>query len=186
MRLLSTGYGAGKMDLPIPNVVRLLLGEGSNNPKNHPFQEQELVCLESNIDNMNPEVYAYLSERLCDAGAMDVSLIPIYMKKNRPGTLVTVLCSDEISEKLLEIILSETTTLGARKYTVSRYSVERYIAQISTPYGDINVKFSKKGEKSWNYAPEYEDCRRLASQLHIPILEVYRAAENAAEKYLNA
>jgi uncharacterized protein (TIGR00299 family) protein len=186
MRLLKTGYGAGKMDLPIPNVLRLLLGESRDNPQStHPFQMKELVCLESNIDNMNPEIYSYLSERLYDAGALDVSLIPVHMKKNRPGTLVTVLCSEEISEKLLEILFSETTTLGIRKYSVSRYSVERHITEVSTPYGNVKVKFSKKGEKSWDYAPEYEDCQRIASQYHVPIRRIYRAAEKAAEEYLN-
>jgi uncharacterized protein (TIGR00299 family) protein len=185
MRLLKTGYGAGKRDMPIPNVLRLLLGEGIEpTSSNYPFQEEKLVCLECNIDNMNPEIYSYLSECLFNAGALDVCLIPIYMKKNRPGTLVKVLCSEEIAEKLIEILFSETTTLGARKYTVNRYSVERHITQVTTPYGAVNVKFSMKGDKSWNYTPEYEDCRRLALQHHIPIMKIYRAAEFAAEEYL--
>jgi hypothetical protein len=187
MRLLKTGYGAGKRDLPIPNVLRLLLGEGivSSQSKYH-FQEEKLVCLECNIDNMNPEIYSYLSECLFNAGALDVSLIPIYMKKNRPGTLVTVLSSEEIAESLIDILFSETTTLGTRKYIVNRYSVERHITQVTTPYGTVNVKFSKKGDKSWNYTPEYEDCRRLASEHHIPIMKIYRAAEYAAEEHLKA
>ena len=185
MRLLKTGYGAGKQDLPIPNVLRLLIGEGIEpSSSNYPFQEEKLVCLECNIDNMNPEIYSYLSECLFNSGALDVSLIPIYMKKNRPGTLVKVLCSEEIAENLIDILFSETTTLGARKYSVNRYSVERHITQVTTPYGAVNVKFSKKGDKSWNYTPEYEDCRRLASQHHIPIMKIYRAAEFAAEEYL--
>jgi uncharacterized protein (TIGR00299 family) protein len=142
---LKTGYGAGKRDLPIPNVLRLLLGEGMEPASsNYPFQREKLVCLECNIDNMNPEIYSYLSESLFNSGALDVSLIPIYMKKNRPGTLVNVLCPEEHAEKLIEILFSETTTLGARKYTVERYSVERHITQVSTPYGAVNVKFSKK------------------------------------------
>ena len=185
MRLLKTGYGAGKRDMPIPNVLRMLIGEGiEHSSSNYPFQEEKLVCLECNIDNMNPEIYSYLSECLFNTGALDVSLTPIYMKKNRPGTLVTVLCSEEITEKLIDILFSETTTLGARKYTVNRYSVERHITQVTTPYGAVNVKFSKKGETSWNYTPEYEDCRRLASQQHIPIMKIYHAAECAAEEYL--
>ena len=101
MRLLKTGYGAGKMDLPIPNVLRLLIGEGIETIcPTSPFQVGELVCIESNIDNMNPEIYSYLSERLFDAGALDVSLIPVYMKKNRPGTLVNVLCSEETAAEI--------------------------------------------------------------------------------------
>jgi uncharacterized protein (TIGR00299 family) protein len=185
MRLLKTGYGAGKRDLPIPNVLRLLIGEVIEpSSSNYPFREEKLVCLECNIDNMNPEIYSYLSECLFNTGALDVSLIPIYMKKNRPGTLVKVLCSEEIAENLIDILFSETTTLGARKYSVNRYSVERHITQVTTPYGSVNVKFSKKGDKSWNYTPEYEDCRQLASKHHIPIIKIYRAAEFAAEEYL--
>jgi uncharacterized protein (TIGR00299 family) protein len=185
MRLLKTGYGAGKRDLPIPNVLRLLLGEGMEPASsNYPFQREKLICLECNIDNMNPEIYSYLSESLFNSGALDVSLIPIYMKKNRPGTLVNVLCPEEHAEKLIEILFSETTTLGARKYTVERYSVERHITQVSTPYGAVKVKFSQKDEASWSYTPEYEDCRRLALQHHVPIIKIYRAAECAAEEYL--
>jgi pyridinium-3,5-bisthiocarboxylic acid mononucleotide nickel chelatase len=187
MRLLKTGYGAGKRDLSIPNVLRLLVGEGIEpSSSNCPFQEEKLVCLECNIDNMNPEIYSYLSDCLFNAGALDVSLIPIYMKKNRPGVLVTVLCSEESAEQLLEILFSETTTLGIRQYTVNRYSVERHITQVSTPYGKVNVKFSKKGENSWSYSPEYEDCRRLASEHHIPMMKIYHAAEYAAEEYLKS
>jgi uncharacterized protein (TIGR00299 family) protein len=185
MRLLKTGYGAGKRDLPTPNVLRLLIGEGIEPvSSNHPFQVEKLVCLECNIDNMNPEIYSYLSERLFDTGALDVSLCPIYMKKNRPGTLVTVLCSEEAAQKLMEIVFSETTTLGIRKYIVDRFSVERHITQVTTPYGVVNIKYSKKGDKTWNYTPEYEDCRRLSLQHNIPIRKIYRAAESAAEEYL--
>jgi pyridinium-3,5-bisthiocarboxylic acid mononucleotide nickel chelatase len=185
MRLLKTGYGAGKRDLPVPNVLRMLIGEETEpSSSNYHFQEERLVCLECNIDNMNPEVYSYLSECLFNAGALDVSLVPIYMKKNRPGTLVKVLCSEEIAEKLINILFSETTTLGTRKYIVNRYSVERHITQVTTPYGAVDVKFSKKGDNFWSYTPEYEDCRQLALMHQVPMLKIYRAAEFAAEEYL--
>jgi uncharacterized protein (TIGR00299 family) protein len=185
MRLLKTGYGAGKRDFQIPNVLRLLLGEELEPfSSNIPYQQEKLVCLECNIDNMNPEIFSYLSECLFNSGALDVSLIPIYMKKGRPGTLVNVLCAEEIAPKLIDILFSETTTLGTRKYSVDRYSVERYIKQVTTPFGAVNVKFSKKSATAWDYTPEYEDCRRLASQHHIPIIKIYRAAETAAEEYL--
>jgi hypothetical protein len=186
MRLQRTGYGAGKRDLPIPNVLRLLLGEKTETIQSKSlFQVENLTCLESNIDNMNPEIYSYLSECLFTAGALDVSLTPTYMKKNRPGTLISVLCADEITEALIDILFSETTTLGVRSYSVNRYSLERRIVPLTTPYGTVNVKFSKKGDKSTSYAPEYEDCRRLALQHHIPIQTIYRVAELAAEAYLN-
>jgi hypothetical protein len=186
MRLLKTGYGAGKRDLPVPNVLRMMIGEEVDQPKTkYLFQQEKLACLECNIDNMNPEIYSYLYELLFDAGALDVSLMPIYMKKNRPGTLVKVLCSEEISQSLLEILFSETTTLGARKYSVDRYSVERHVTHVTTPYGDVHVKFSKKGDKTWNFTPEYEDCRRLALEHHVPIMKIYRAAELAADEIIN-
>lgn len=185
MRLLKTGYGAGKMDLPIPNVLRLMVGERWGDTKNdRSLNLEQLVCLETNIDNMNPEIYSYLAERLFDSGALDVSLIPIYMKKLRPGTLVNVLCNEEIAESLIEIIFFETSTLGIRKYPVDRYSIERKVVRINTLYGDVKVKFSRKGENDWNYAPEYEECRRLALQQGLPIIKIYRAAELAVEEYL--
>jgi hypothetical protein len=84
----------------------------------------------------------------------------------------------------MDILFSETTTLGIRQYLVNRYSVERHITQLSTPYGKVNVKFSKKGDNSWNYTPEYEDCRQLACEHHVPMMKIYRAAECAAEEYL--
>ncbi len=186
MKLLKTGYGAGKMDLPVPNVLRLLVGETLAEPQpSQGYHIEQLACLETNIDNMNPEIFPYLSERFFDKGALDVSLIPIYMKKNRPGTQVNVLCSEENVDAILEVLFSETTTLGARKYSVNRYSVERQTSLIQTEYGDVQVKFSRKGENSWDYAPEYEDCRRLAIERGIPIMKIYRAAQAAAEEYLS-
>lgn len=186
MRLLKTGYGAGKMDLPVPNVLRLLVGEVKDFDQTDIFlREEQLICLETNIDNMNPEIYSYLMERLFEVGALDVSLIPVYMKKNRPGTLVNVLCSEENTDAILKILFSETKTLGARKYIVQRYSVERQIAVVATPYGDVQVKFSRKGNHSWEYAAEFEDCRKIALEKHLPIMQIYRAAEHAAEEYLS-
>jgi len=173
MRLQKTGYGAGRRDTPAPNVLRLLIGEKSETIRSkYPYQVENLTCLECNIDNMNPEIYSYLSECLFSAGALDVSLTPIYMKKNRPGTLITVLCTDEIAETVLDILFSETTTLGVRRNSMTRYSLERHVTQVSTPYGMVSVKFSHKGDRSWKYAPEYEDCRRLALEHHVPIARV--------------
>jgi pyridinium-3,5-bisthiocarboxylic acid mononucleotide nickel chelatase len=184
MRLGKTGYGAGKMDLPVPNVLRLITGEEINNA--YPdlfFHEEHLVCLETNIDNMNPEIYSYLTERLFDVGALDVALVPIYMKKNRPGTMIKVLCKEEDADAMMRIVLYETTTLGIRKYSVDRFSLERQVIKLSTRYGEVQVKFTKRGENAWDYAPEYEDCRRIALEKHLPIKEIYLAAERAAEEF---
>ena len=185
MCLLTTGYGAGKRDLPIPNVLRLIIGESlQTSHAQEASHVEKLVCIECNIDNMNPEVYPYLSEQLFHDGALDVTLAPITMKKNRPGTLVSVLCNEDGVERMMEILFTETTTLGARSFAVDRYSIERNIKPITTEYGVVNVKFSKKADQSWGFTPEYEDCRRLAIEHQVSLLKVYRAAESAAQESL--
>jgi hypothetical protein len=182
MRLLRTGYGAGQRDLPVPNVLRLLLGEVAPICTSTPGVKIEtLACLECNIDNMNPEIFSYLHERLFAAGALDVSFIPIQMKKNRPGTLVNVLCSETQADPLLDIIFYETTTLGARRYSVSRYLLERNICEVDTGFGPIKVKYSQRSGAIYQFAPEYEDCRLLARQHGVPLHVIYRAALRAAE-----
>lgn len=185
MRLLKTGYGAGRRDLPVANVLRLLVGEIETPAKETAvYQVEKLTCLECNIDNMNPELYSYLFERLFAAGALDVSLIPVQMKKNRPGTLVQVLCQEAHAEALLQILFTETTTLGARKHIVERYFLERHITVVHTAYGEVRVKYSRSGENQMRFAPEYEDCRRLAAQHGVPLQHIYLAAQHAAEENL--
>jgi hypothetical protein len=178
MRLSKTGYGAGKRDLPIPNVLCLMLGEAQEAP---PYRQEKLVCLACNIDNMNPELYSYVSERLFAAGALDVSFTPTYMKKNRPGTLLSTLSMEGGEGALLDILFSETTTLGVRRAVVERYALEREIVRVDTPYGAVEVKVSRRPGGTSACAPEYEDCRRLAAEHGVPLCRVYRAAECAAE-----
>ncbi|MDO9066478.1 MAG: nickel pincer cofactor biosynthesis protein LarC [Chloroflexota bacterium] len=178
MTITATGYGAGTRDLPIPNVLRLLLGEAASPGR---MDTQTLALLETNMDDMNPELYDYVMTRLFQAGALDVFLSPIQMKKNRPATLLHVLCRPEHAPVLTQIIFAETTTLGVRQMTVMRQALARSIQSLETPYGPIRVKVACLASGGAKAAPEYEDCRRAAEKHGIPLRQVYHAAERAAE-----
>jgi pyridinium-3,5-bisthiocarboxylic acid mononucleotide nickel chelatase len=180
MTLLSTGYGAGGRDLPIPNVLRLLVGDLAE-PALAAVNET-LALLETNLDDLNPQVYEYLMERLFQEGALDVFLQPIQMKKNRPATLVSVLCPLPAADRLSAILFSETSTLGVRKQPVERQSLRRVIRALETSYGSVRVKFALLVNGQVKFAPEYEDCRELAARHAVPLREVSRAAERLAQK----
>jgi len=140
--------------------------------------------LETNIDDLNPEIYEYVMRRLFDAGALDVFFAPIQMKKNRPATLLRVLCRPDDVPAMTAILFAETTTLGVREQRVQRHALRRESRTVTTPYGEVRVKVATLGDGAAKSAPEYEDCRRLAAEHGIPLREVYRAAEHAAEHAL--
>ncbi len=139
-----------------------------------------LAVLETNIDDLNPETYDYVMERLFAAGALDVYLSPIQMKKNRPATLLRVLCKPDDVKTMTEILFAETSTLGVREQRVERHALSRSISHVETPYGRVHVKVAELGEGKVKSAPEYEDCRRLAAAHGVPLQEVYQAAQAAA------
>ncbi len=259
MTLTAIGYGAGSRDLPIPNVIRLLIGESMPTPKSkashtqphphehdhehphdhphdhehdhdpehphhhdhdehdhphahdpehhhehdhdHPHHHEHehdhphphspipplpsspscldtstLSVLETNIDDLNPEIYEYVMGKLFVAGALDVYLAPIQMKKNRPATLLRVLCHPDDVQAMTAILFTETTTLGVREQTVARHALPRVIEHVDTPYGPVHVKVAELPDGTTKRAPEYEDCRRLAEEHGVPLREVYRAA----------
>ncbi len=178
MTLTAVGYGAGGRDLPIPNVVRLLIGDGA--APTH-LGVESVVILETNIDDLNPQVYDYVMARLFKAGALDVFLTPIQMKKNRPGTLLRVICRPDDSGPLTDILLAETSTLGVRQQIMARVSLRREVRPVETPYGQVRVKIATLGDGMRRVAPEYDDCRRLAEETGAPLREIARAAERAAE-----
>ena len=178
MTLTAVGYGAGGRDLSIPNVLRLLLGDQA--APNTAITET-LAVLETNIDNLNPEIYDYVMARLFKAGALDVFLSPIQMKKNRPATLLRVLCRPGDTDALTAILFAETSTLGVRRQMVTRHCLARSSHTVETPYGPVRIKIATWGEGQAKAAPEYDDCRRLAESSGVPLREVYRAAERAAE-----
>ena len=183
MKLLSIGYGAGGRDLPIPNVMRVLIGEQAESSIQATIET--LALLETNVDDLNPQIYDYLMNRLFQSGALDVFLQPVQMKKNRPGILLSVLCPPPAADELCAILFAETSTLGIRKQTVERQALQRFVQVLETPYGRARVKFARLNPKNTKFAPEYEDCRALAEQHGVPLREVYRAVERAAEQVAN-
>lgn len=171
----AVGYGAGRRDLEaIPNLLRLRVGERV------PASER-ILLIEANIDDMNPEVYGYLFDRLLEQGACDVYATPVLMKKGRPGNVLSVLAPAGRLDELAAVVLQETTTIGLRYYGVERRVLERQIRAVATPYGEVKVKFSCIDGRR-RAAPEYEDCARLAQEHQVPLLSVYEAARAAATK----
>lgn len=173
----AVGYGAGSRDLEqVPNMLRVRIGEQTATSA-----REELLHVEANIDDMNPEVYGYLFELLLERGARDVYVTPIAMKKGRPAHLLGVLTDAAHSRDVIDTILAETTTLGVRYHTVERQVLQREQRQVDTPYGRVGVKVGLVGDRR-RAAPEYEDCARLARQHRVPLLTVYQAANLAASE----
>ncbi|MDD2889582.1 MAG: nickel pincer cofactor biosynthesis protein LarC [bacterium] len=171
MQINSIGYGAGKQELEIPNLLRVYIGTTKEK-----YTKDTVVVVETNIDNMNPELYEYVSTKLFKAEALDVYLTPIQMKKNRPGTMISVITEEKNLHTILEILFSETTTLGVRTYTTSRFKLQREEKIINTKYGKIKVKIGKLGNVIKNISPEYESCKIIAEKLNIPIKIIYAEA----------
>jgi uncharacterized protein (TIGR00299 family) protein len=176
MILENVGYGAGGRDLPIPNLLRVFIGEAS--PAGGADLET-LVELQTNIDDLNPEIYEHVMARLFAAGALDVYLETILMKKNRPGVRMNVLCRPAQADALRSILFLETTTLGIRQRQVMRYSLPRFTRSVETPYGAVRLKLARLADGALKSSPEYEDCRRLALDHDVPLREVYLAAQSA-------
>ena len=173
----TVGYGAGTRDLDeIPNLLRIEIGDDTSLAGT---ETDEVVVLETNIDDMNPEWFGYVGDRLWEAGAKDVYVAPVQMKKGRPGSLLTVLCDASNTDAIKRILLGETTTLGVRQTTMTRTILPRRHATVSTDYGDIRVKIADLDGRT-RVTPEYDDCARLASQHSIPIREIYTAAQAAS------
>lgn len=179
MRLESVGYGAGKRTFqkPIPNVLRVLVGEGAGAGG---AQVQTLSLLETNIDDMPPEWYETAMDALFAAGALDVYLMPAQMKKNRPATVLAALCPPERVQELLDILYRETTTLGVRVARVERHALDREVIEAATEWGPVPVKVGCWGGKRVTFSPEYEACRRIAREQGVPLKDVYAAAQAAA------
>jgi hypothetical protein len=180
MRLSRVGVGAGRRDLPFPNILRLWLGERTEESEAGLIFEQ-LFQIETNIDDMNPQIYADVMDHLLAIGALDVTLTPVQMKKNRPAVSMTVLCAQDVFNKVIEVLLTETTTLGVRYHLVNRVALPRRFQVVETQFGPIRVKVA-----TWkNYTrltPEYEDCRKAATEYNVPLAFVIDAARDAFSK----
>jgi len=165
----KTGYGLGHRQTEIPNLLRVYLAAVPD--RDH---SKRWWMIECNIDDMNPEMYDYLIDRILALGADDVFLTPVIMKKSRPATTLSVLCSEHIADAVSSFILAETTSLGIRKFPVSKEMLQRTTEEISVPAGKVRIKHAVHNGKVLRSKPEFEDCRRLASEKNLPLSEIYR------------
>jgi uncharacterized protein (DUF111 family) len=192
MEIEKSGYGAGSRTFPEhANVLRITVGEafalnGRGSSQRHAGGahatqglQDAVTVLEVNLDDLNPQVFGYVMDRLFEAGALDVFATPVHMKKNRPGTLLTILAKPEYAERLTEIIFSETTTLGVRRREEKRQVLARKWETVSTRFGDVRIKVGSLNGTVNNYAPEYEDCRRIAAEQRVPLKTVMQEAVQA-------
>jgi uncharacterized protein (TIGR00299 family) protein len=179
MKVERVGYGAGRHDLPHPNLLRLLIGV----PSVHSGMERVMV-IETNIDDMNPQFYDYMIEKLLAIGVMEVFLTPIMMKKSRPGILLKVICPSEKLSSVTGFLLKETTTLGLRWHEEERNRADREILTLGTRYGKIRFKLARWEGRVVNLSPEYEDCKRLAVKKRTTLKEVFEEARKEALTFL--
>ncbi len=187
MIVQQTGYGAGSREYEaFPNTLRLMLGEMDNadartsarkiRPNVAPQSVENLILLETNIDDSSPQVLGFVMERSLAIGALDCWFTPIQMKKNRPATLLSILCSAETREAIMELLYSETTTLGIRSVNIERSSLQRETLVVKTEYGMVDIKVARYGDKIVNVMPEYEHVHKLATENNIPFRIVHAAA----------
>ena len=172
LRISKTAYGIGNRDMDIPNVLRIHLAESSGHAESSPETRKALV-MECNIDDMNPEMYGYVMDILFGLGADDVFITPIIMKKARPASKLSVLCSPDKKQIMTETLLTHTTSLGVRSYEVDKTMLEREFSKIKTKYGEVTVKTAIYRGKTLKSKPEYEDCIRLAREHEIPVQKIY-------------
>jgi pyridinium-3,5-bisthiocarboxylic acid mononucleotide nickel chelatase len=179
MKIEKSGYGAGSRDFPgHPNVLRLVVGEATSMLAAKTSSET-ITVFEANLDDLNPQVFGYVMDRLLEEGALDAFGVPVQMKKNRPGTLLTVLCKPEDASRLTQLIFTETTTLGVRRREEVRQALARRWETVRTPWGEVRIKIASMNGTVTNYAPEYEDCRRIAAEHHVPLKTVIQEASRA-------
>ena len=174
------GYGAGRADHDLPNVLRVWYG--SPRPVG---SAEEVFVLETNIDDMSPELYGHVFEKLLEAGALDVYLTNVLMKKGRPGQLLSLICAPKDEEKLAAVLFRETSTLGVRKSSWQRRTLARRILSVPTPYGELRVKIAYRGGKRIACSPEYEDCRAAALRTGKPLREIFAAVSRSAAEVLD-
>ncbi|HJZ81985.1 MAG TPA: nickel pincer cofactor biosynthesis protein LarC, partial [Pyrinomonadaceae bacterium] len=176
MKIQATGYGAGSRDPKgFPNALRVLVGERET-PAAH---DETLLMIETNIDDMSPQVFGHLMERAFELGALDCYLTNTQMKKNRPGILVSILCRPNEREKFLQLLFAETTTIGARSFEVTRRALARETIRVETQFGAIDVKVARGNNGSVKVMPEFEQCRQAAAAANVPLRKVQDAAQQA-------
>ena len=187
MSVEATGYGAGTREYKdFPNVLRLMVGEAAEFGKKPTRDHDDLVLMETNIDDSTPQAVGFVMERAFELGALDCWFTPVHMKKNRPGVVISVLSSPGNKDALLAMLFSETTTIGIRTSQVARVSLERRIETVSTQFGECRIKIAMRDGRVMNAMPEYEDVRRLALEKNVPFRIVWEAASEAASEKATA
>jgi len=179
MKVNAVGYGFGSKDFGIPNFLRVFLGEDPGGTASN--NTDTVVVLETNIDDMNPEFFGHIMEKLMDKGALDAFITPAYMKKNRPGQIITVLGHPRDRDILTDILFQETSTLGIRWREERRTVLGRRIEEVATPYGMVRIKYALSSDGTpLRAAPEYEDCKKIAREKNLPVRVVHESALLAA------
>jgi uncharacterized protein (TIGR00299 family) protein len=174
----AVGYGAGTADTAVANLLRVTIGRTAEAAMG--LESERLAVVETGIDDMNPQIYDYLMTKLLQMGVQDVFLIPLHMKKNRPGTLLTVLCHPEMVSQVAEFLIAETTTIGLRWRIDNRLKAPRKIRTAATPYGNIRFKVAEAACGPVTVTPEYDDCKQVAMEKNVPLRKVMEAARSAA------
>lgn len=180
MRITGTGYGAGSRDLQVPNLVRAIIGE----PADKAVERAEALLVEANIDDMNPEFYEYVIDRLFEAGASDVWLVPAIGKYGRPLSILSVLASPSTEQPVRDIILQETSTLGLRTTPVEKWFLERTWIEVRVEGQTVRAKVAKRGTEILNIAPEYSDCAEVARRTGLPLKQIFQQAISEASRAL--
>jgi uncharacterized protein (TIGR00299 family) protein len=185
MTVECIGHGAGTRDFPEqPNILRVFVGEATTSPQREQgsYDTDQVWVLETNLDDVPAEVVGYCYDLLFAAGALDVFTAPIFMKKNRPGVLLSVLCPESALAAVEEVLFRETATLGVRRHPATRHKLHRKEHTIETPWGPVRGKLGWRDGQTPVFAPEYEDCARVAREQKIPLREVYERAQRAYQK----
>ena len=180
IKIRKIGYGAGTAEPSIPNLLRAVIGETAQEVAEYDMEQAAVI--ETNIDDMTPQIYDHLIQRLLQLGVLDVFLTQVQMKKNRPGTLVTVICPQDMVGEVSDMLMRETTTIGLRWRIDNRIKAQRAIKEIRITYGTVRIKVARVGDKIINIAPEYEDCKRLAIERNVPLKDVMAAAQSAVSQ----
>ncbi|MCG9966797.1 nickel pincer cofactor biosynthesis protein LarC [Pelotomaculum terephthalicicum JT] len=183
MIIQKVGYGMGKRETGRLNAMRIVLGTLLENNGDNNGNMEEIVVLETNMDDLSPEITGYMMDRLLANGALDVFYTPVHMKKNRPAVMMTVLAGKDNEQKLADLILKESSTLGIRRSVVTRYCMNREIKNVNTGLGTVRVKVASKGDTK-KIAPEYEDCKEIAIRAGLPLQEVYRMVMEKSREQL--
>jgi uncharacterized protein (DUF111 family) len=180
LKIQNTGYGAGTREYErFPNVLRVIVGESETKRNEASAVDEELLMIETNVDDASPQILGFVMERAFAAGALDCFFTPVQMKKNRPGVLVSILCQPATREALCDLLFAETTTLGLRITNVLRRALEREIVRVETPYGAIDVKVARIDGAIKGAMPEYEQCRAAAQRSGVALRLVESAAQVA-------